>query len=149
MRALMTGAVLAAVFGLAACSPSEEATAPPPKKSQARQAVFYQGQEQIVSITSASVASSETPGTIVLKVDGVGASAGYTDTSFKPRIYAGPPADGIYEVDVVATRPATATSQTPTPIHIEGAWNPKDPERVKGVKFIAQTNDTTAMLPAK
>lgn len=148
MRAILTGAVLAAVFGLTACG-EEEAAAPPPKKSLARQATFYQGQEQIVSITSASATPSETPGTLHLKIDGVAASDGYTDMGFKPRIYAGSPPDGVYEVDVVATRPAAATTQTPTPIHIEGAWAGYKVDRLKGVKFIAQTNEMTAMLPAK
>jgi hypothetical protein len=147
MRAILIGAVLTAMFGLTACG-EEEVAAPPPKKSLARQAVFYQGQEQVVSISTASIAPSETPGTLHLKVDGVVASGGYTDLGFEPRIYAGPPPDGIYEVDVVGTKPAAATAATPTPIHIEGAWPRYNTARLKGVKFITQTNEMTAMLPA-
>jgi hypothetical protein len=149
MRLKICGLVLVAAFGLSACGGQEAAPAPPPKKSLARQAVFYQGQEQIVSVSSASAEPGETPGTLRLKIDGVAASTGYTDAGFVPRIYAAPPPDGIYEVDVVATRPATAAPQTPTPIHIEGAWSGYRADRLKGVKFIAQTNDVTAMLPPK
>lgn len=147
MRFKLCGLALVAAFGLSACGAKEEAAAPPPKKSLARQAVFYQGQEQIVSVSSASAAPSETPGTLHLKVDGVAASTGYTDTGFVPRIYAAAPPDGIYEVDVVATRPAAATPPTPTPVHIEGAWAGYRADRLKGVKFITQTNEVTAMLP--
>ncbi|HEY3695911.1 hypothetical protein [Phenylobacterium sp.] len=150
MRALIIGTALAASVGLASCGKSgDDAAARPPKKSLARQAVFYAGQEQVTSVVSGTAEPGPTPGTLVLKVDATLPSAGYIDAGFKPRVYAATPPDGIYEVDVVATRPATAAAQAATPVHIEGAWDGYHQDRLKGVKFIAGTNDLTAMLPAK
>jgi len=94
------------------------------------------------------VAKGATPGTLHLKADGKVPMAGYTDPGFKPRVYAAAPPDGIYEVDVVATKPAAPGAATPTPIHIEGSWPGYNQERLKGVKLISKTNEITAMLPA-
>jgi hypothetical protein len=150
MRAPVLWAALAAIVGLSACDKTSDTAAPPPaKKSLARQAVFYAGQEQATSIVSGTVEAGPTPGTLILKVEAKLPSAGYTDTGFKPRVYAAAPPDGVYELDVVATRPAAAAAQAETPVHIEGDWPGYNQARLKGVKFIAKTNDLTAMLPAK
>jgi hypothetical protein len=148
MRALILVAALAASLGLSACGSSsdEQAQAPPPKKSLARQAVFYQGQEQVTSVTSGTIEAG--PDALLLKADATTPTAGYTDPGFLPRIYAASPPDGIYEVDVVATKPAAAAAQVETPIHIEGAWRGYHKARLKGVKFISKTNEIVAMLPA-
>lgn len=149
MRTLIVAAGLAACLGLAACeqSKSEASTTPPPAahKSLARQAQFYAGQEQILSLSSANVAMEH--GKLVLKVDGQAPGPNYKDAVFVPRIYAAAPKDGVYEVDVVATKPAAAAGAA-TPIEIEHAWSGYPEGRLKGVKFIAKTNEMVAMLPA-
>jgi hypothetical protein len=147
MRALWLGA--AACLCLSACDkPAEPAPAAPAvKKSLARQAPFYAGQEQITAIDSGSVAPGA-PGTLMLKVDGKVPSAGYTGAGFKPRVYAAAPRDGIYEVDVVADKPSGQAAAAETPIHVEGAWSGYKQDRLKGVKLIAKTNEVVAMLPA-
>jgi len=56
------------------------------------------------------------------------------------------PPDGVYEVDVVAQKPATADA-TPTPVEVQGGWSQYTDGRVKGLKFISKTNEVVAMLP--
>lgn len=149
MRKLIVAAGLVACLGLTACeqSKSEASATPPPPvhKSLARQAQFYAGQEQILSLSTANVAMDQ--GKLVLKVDGQAPGPGYKDAVFVPRIYAAAPKDGVYEVDVVVTEPAGAPA-TPTPIQIEKAWPGYPAGRLKGVKFIAKGNEMVAMLPA-
>jgi hypothetical protein len=151
MRTLIVAAGLVAGLALAGCeqSKSEASATPPPPvhKSLARQAQFYAGQEQILSVSSANVAMER--GKLVLKVDGQAPGAGYTDAVFVPRIYAAAPKDGIYEVDVVATKPAGAGASAAAPIVIEHAWSGYPEGRLKGVKFISKTNEMVAMLPAQ
>ena len=145
---LMAGAL--ACLSLAGCgSPVSEAqaTAPVPKKSLARMAPLYAGQEQIQSITTASV-TTDAGGGMDLKASGVAAGPGYTQVGFLPRIYAASPPDGIYEVDVVAQAPATPGAAAATPVQAQGAWDKYKDGRVKGVKFISKTNEVVAMLPA-
>ncbi len=148
MRSLIMAVGLAACLGLAGCGGAEEEVAapPPPRKSMARVAPMYAGQEQILSVQSGSVTPSQAGG-VVLKASGMSAGPGWADPAFLPRIYPATPADGIYEVDVIATKPATAAGETPTAIEAEGAWNRYTDGRVKGVKFMTKTNELTVMLP--
>lgn len=149
MRTLTIIAGLTACIVLSGCEGSKsEAAAPPPlkTKSLARQAVFYAGQEQIVAIDHAGLAMEQ--GKLVLKVDGKAPGVGYKDAVFVPRINAAAPKDGVYEVDVVATRPDGQAAAGPTPITIEHAWGGYPEGRLKGVKFISKTNEVVAMLPA-
>jgi hypothetical protein len=149
MRTLTLIVGLAACMALAACEGSKSeasTTAPPPKpRSLARQATFYAGQEQLLSVSQAALEMDQ--GKLVLKVDGQAPGPGYKDAVFVPRIYPAAPKDGIYEVDVVATRPDGAAPAAATPITVERAW-PSYPEgRLKGVKFMTKTNEMVAMLP--
>jgi hypothetical protein len=148
MRQLWLAAGVIGCLALAACEQSKsDATeqAPAPKRSLARPASMYAGQEDLVSVDTASVAVGK--GGLELTADGKAASAGYTHTGFLPRIYIAPPPDGIYEVDVVADRPAAPAAQAATPITVKGEWAPYPESRLKGVKFIAKNNAVTAMLP--
>lgn len=150
MRQLWLAAGLIGCLALGACEQSKsDATeeAPAPKKSLTRSAAMYAGQEPIVSVDTASVAVGKDG--LELQADGKAASAGYTHPGFLPRITMAPPADGIYEVDVVADRPAAAAAQAATPITVKGEWAPYPESRLKGVKFIAKNNAVTAMLPPK
>jgi hypothetical protein len=143
---------LAACAALAGCeqSSSQASTtevAAPVKKSTARPRQLYAGQEQILSVESAALEMDR--GSLVLKVAGKAPGAGYTDAAFVPRIYPAAPKDGIYEVDVVATKPATPKAAGAAPIEVEKAWEGFPKDRLKGVKFMTQTNEVTAMLPAE
>ena len=148
MRRVFVAAGLAALIGLAGCdSTTEEAAAPPPPKSMARPQQMYAGQEQIAKIDSATIKVSE-PGKLAMDVAGSVGMAGYTNAAFLPRINAAPPKDGVYEVDVVADRPATPGAAAVTPIEIKKAWPQFPADHLKGVKFFAKANSVVAMLPA-
>jgi hypothetical protein len=150
MRTLLLAAGLVACFGLSACEQSKSAAteiAPVATKSMARPVQMYAGQEQILKVDAASVQVDPTGG-LKLAATGSAAMPGYTHSGFLPRINAAPPRDGIYEVDVVADRPAAAGALAATPIEVKGAWSNYPQARLKGVKFIAKDNSVVAMLPA-
>ncbi|WP_372782831.1 hypothetical protein [Phenylobacterium sp.] len=148
MRGMLMAASLAALIGLSACDTKEEAAAPPPPpKSMARPQQMYAGQEQIAKIDSAAIKVSE-PGKLQMTAAGSVGMAGYKNAAFLPRINAAPPKDGVYEVDVVADKPAAPGAAAVTPIEIKKAWAGYPADHLKGVKFFAKTNSVVAMLPA-
>ncbi|WP_337188731.1 hypothetical protein [Phenylobacterium sp.] len=151
MRTSIVAAGLAACFILSGCGQSEPAAqsapaAEAPKKSLARQAPMYAGQEQVLSIQSGSVKAASGGG-VDLEVKASTEGAGWTQVGFLPRVYAATPPDGIYEVDVVAQKPATPGATDPTPVEVKSAWDRYTDGRVKGVKFISKTNEVVAILP--
>ena len=152
MRKLILAAgVVVAGLSLAACEskPAADAAAPAaeaPKRSLARQATFYAGQEQVLSIQSGTV-TKDAGGGLNLEAKATTDGAGWTQVGFLPRIYAATPPDGIYEIDVVAQKPATPGAPGPTPVDVKSAWDRYKDGRVKGVKFISKTNEVVAMTP--
>ena len=149
MRRVLLAASLTALIGLAACdSKTDEAAAPPPPpKSMARSQQMYAGQEMIARIDTAAIKVGK-PGVLDVTVVGSVDGPGYKNASFLPRINAAPPKDGVYEVDVVADKPAAAGAAAATPVEIKKGWSPYPAEHLKGVKFFAKTNSVVAMLPA-
>jgi hypothetical protein len=149
VRKLILAAGMLAGLGLAACSkPDAEAKAPAaeaPKKSLARQVQFYQGQDNVQAIQSATV-TRDAGGGLNLEAKATTDGAGWKNVGFLPRVYAATPPDGIYEVDVVADRPATPGAPGPAPVEIKSAWDKYKDGRVKGVKFISKTNEVVAMV---
>ncbi|WP_068877891.1 MULTISPECIES: hypothetical protein [unclassified Phenylobacterium] len=152
LRNAIPFAAVAACLLLAACSekttetPAAEAQAEAPKKSLARQAPFYAGQEQVLSIQSASV-TPDAGGGLNLEAKASTDGGGWTQVGFLPRIYAATPPDGIYEIDVVAQKPAAPGAAGPTPVEVKSGWDRYKDGRVKGVKFISKTNEVVAMVP--
>lgn len=148
----LIGVGLAACLALTACekqvSSAEATPVAAKKKSMARQAQMYAGQEQVVSVESGTIAPSPAGG-VILSAKATTSSAGWTDAGFLPRIYPATPPDGIYEVDVVAQKPTAAAAQVATPVEVKGEWDKYTDGRVKGVKFISKTNEVTVMLPPK
>lgn len=148
LKSAIPFAAVAACLLLGACNdkpadaPAAQAEAP--KKSLARQAPFYAGQEQVLSIQSGSV-SPDSGGGLNLEAKASTDGAGWTQVGFLPRIYAATPPDGIYEVDVVAQKPATPGAGA-TPVEVKSGWDRYKDGRVKGVKFISKTNEVVAML---
>ena len=142
-------AALAACLLLAGCGDSSvpEKAMEGPKKSLARQVQFYQGQDNVQAIQSASV-KRHADGGLDLEAKATTDGAGWTKAGFLPRVYAATPPDGIYEVDVVADKPAAPGASGPTPIEINSGWDRYKDGRVKGVKFISKTNEVVAMVPA-
>lgn len=152
MRHVILAVGLFATLGLSACDSPKTDTAAAPAAPAApkfvgRSQTMYQGEEMIDKVDTASVKVGKA-GTLEMQASGSVGSAGYTKSGFLPRINAGPPKDGVYEVDVVADKPATAAAAAATPISVKGAWSPYPADHLKGVKFIGKTNSVTAMLPA-
>lgn len=151
MRKLILAAGLLACLSLAACNekpaePAATAATETPKKSLARQAPFYAGQEQVLSIQSATV-TPDKGGGLNLEAKASTDGGGWTQVGFLPRVYAATPPDGIYEVDVVAQKPATPGAAGPTSVSVKSGWDRYKDGRVKGVKFISKTNEVVAMTP--
>jgi hypothetical protein len=150
MRRVLTAAGVAVLIGLAGCSkPAPEAAAPAapsPPKGEGRQQQFYAGQDQIESVESGAI--SVTKDGLSMTAKGVAAGPGYINAGFMRRIYAAQPKDGIYEMDVVADKPAAAGAAAPTPIEVKGAWDAYPKDRLKGIRFMTKTNTVVAMLPA-
>ena len=153
MRKLILVAGVLACLSLGACSDTGASkaeatpTAEAPKKSLARQVQFYQGQDNVQAITSASV-KPVAGGGYDLEAKVTTDGGGWTKVGFLPRVYAATPPDGIYEVDVVADKPASPGAAGPTPVEVKSAWDRYKDGRVKGVKFISKTNEVVAMVPA-
>lgn len=148
MRRVLVTAGLVALLGLSACEQSKSKateTASAPVKSLGRQQQFYAGQEQLQSVSSASIAVDKT-GALTMTAKATAPRAGYTNLGFLRRIYAGPPKDGIYELDVVGDKPA-AGAQVVTPVEVKGAWDTYPKEHLKGVRLVAKTGSVVAMLP--
>ena len=155
MRKLILAAGALACLTLAACSenatetkaeatPAAEAA---PKKSLARQVQFYQGQDNVQAITTGSI-KPVSGGGYDLEAKVTTDGGGWTKVGFLPRVYAASPPDGIYEVDVVADKPATPGAAGPTAVDVKSGWDRYKDGRVKGVKFISKTNEVVAMVPA-
>lgn len=147
-RRFILAAGLLASLSLSACSPKpaeEPAAVAAPKKSLARQAPFYQGQEQVLSVESGTVTAASGGG-LDLSAKASTDGGGWTQVGFLPRVYAATPPDGIYEVDVVAQKPASPGAAGPKPVDVKSAWDRYKDGRVKGVKFISKTNEVVAMV---
>jgi hypothetical protein len=150
MRKILIATSLLACLGLAACEQSKSAAteaAPAPKKTVSRTAPLYAGQEQILEVDSASVTHGKTGDSLTLQATGKTATAGYYDLVFLPRINPGPPADGVYDVDVIGYKPQSPAAQAVTPVETKGEWTNYPKEHLKGVRFMAKNNAVVAMLP--
>jgi hypothetical protein len=151
MRNILLAAGALACLALAACNdkpaaPAANATAADaPKKSLARQAPFYAGQEQVQSVESGKV-TKDPGGGLNLEAKATTDGSGWTQVGFLPRVYAATPPDGIYEVDVVAQKPAAAGKPGPNPVEVKSGWDRYKDGRVKGVKFISKTNEVVVMV---
>jgi len=149
MRGVLMSVGLVALLGLSACGePKSETTAaaaPAPVKSLGRQQQFYAGQEQLESVSSATI-SVDKSGALVMHANASAPGAGYTNLGFLRRIYAGPPKDGIYELDVVGDKPAAGAAVV-TPVEVKGAWDGYPKQYLKGVRLMTKTNSVVAMLP--
>ena len=149
MRSVILAAGLfAAALGLSACDSKTDdtAAAPPPPKDTARSQQMYQGQGLIQKIDAATIKVGKA-GSLEMQATGSVGMAGFKNATFLNRINAYPPKDGIYDVDVVADKPASGAAAA-TPIEVKGAWSPYPSEHLKGVRFMSATNNVVAMLPA-
>lgn len=146
MRSVILAAGLFAALGLSACDTKPEApAAPAAPKYVGRSQQMYAGQEMISKVATATIKVAKDG--LEMQANGTAAAPGYTKSGFLNRINAGAPKDGIYEVDVVADKPASPAAAVETPIVVKGAWSSYPKDNLKGVKFISKTNSVVAMLP--
>jgi hypothetical protein len=148
MRRVLAATGLVALLGLSACeskTETTEAVVTQAPKLLGRQQQFYAGQEQLESASSATISVDKT-GALVMHANATTPGAGYTHLGFLRRIYAGPPKDGIYELDVVGDKPAVG-AQVVTPVEVKGAWEGYPKQYLKGVRLMTKTNSVVAMLP--
>ena len=150
MRKILLAAGAVACFALTACNdkpgaPAANAAAEAPKKSLARQAPFYAGQEQVQSVESGTV-TKDSGGGLNLAAKATTDGGGWTQVGFLPRVYAATPPDGIYEIDVVAQKPAAPGAAGPQKVDVKSGWDRYKDGRVKGVKFISKTNEVVVMV---
>ncbi|HEY0435688.1 MAG TPA: hypothetical protein VGC92_03560 [Phenylobacterium sp.] len=149
MRSVILAAGLFAAIGLTACdSSTKTAEAPAAPKYAGRSQQMYQGQEMIAKVDTGAI-GLRPGGALGMTAAGTAAGAGYKNAGFLRRIYATPPKDGIYEMDVVADAPNSAGPAAATPLEVKGAWEGYPADRLKGIRFISKTNSVVAMLPAK
>lgn len=153
MRKVLMVVGLAALIGLAACDSKKDdavassAPAPEAPKYFGRSQQMYAGEEMIAKVDAATI-SVGPAGTLDMHATGSVPEAGYKNQTFLKRINAEAPKDGVYEVDVVAEKPATPGAPAVTPIEVKGAWEGYPADHLKGVRFISKTNSVVAMLGA-
>ena len=147
MRSVILAAGFLLALGLSACDSNKaDTTAQTAPKYVGRSQTMYQGQVLITKIEAGTIKRGDS-GALDMSVSGSAPSAGYKNAGFLKRIYAGPPKDGIYEMDVVADQPTPPAASAITPIEVKGAWDHFPADRLKGVRFIAKENSVVAMLP--
>jgi hypothetical protein len=123
MRYLMLLAMLASLF------PS-----PPPARAQdkPREAVNLQRVAEITDVTF-EVQTTEPPNLIVTAAGNV-PTGGWTEVQLLRREYLKPPADGIWEYDLLAKPPDGFATQVITSVKASDTWERVELDRLKGIR---------------
>ncbi len=102
--------------------------------------------ETIYSITSVKAdVGKSLPPTLILYVEGVASTSGWTNPSLSKHIYTHPPEDGMQGYTFVADKPSGHVLQVLTPIEVDHAEPLED--WVKGVHVDAATNTVKTTVP--
>lgn len=100
----------------------------------------------VSSIAGLAIAIIETePAGLVIEIEGRVATPGWRRFALAHEIYIAPPADGIYEADMVGLPPAGDLVQLAMPFRHEEIWAPF-PADLRGLKVRSATNVMVAML---
>lgn len=100
----------------------------------------------VLSITSLDITVVKTnPLGLAIEVEGEVGTPGWSGFALEHRIYIAPPADGIYEADMVGVPPSGNVNQVVTPFCYDETWAPF-PADLKGLKVYSATNDRTVAL---
>jgi hypothetical protein len=91
-----------------------------------------------------TVVKTKPPG-LAISVEGEVGTPGWTGFALDHRIYIAPPADGIYEADMVGVPPGGNVIQVVTPFCYDETWAPF-PADLKGLKVYSATNAVTVAL---
>ena len=88
------------------------------------------------------------PPKLLIEVEAIVPTTGYTDAGLVEYIYIQPPPNGIYDFDCVATPPSGPSSDVLTSISTKYLMDPM-PKGLKGVEIHASRNSKRAWLWAK
>jgi hypothetical protein len=135
MEPVMRLLVFAALFSLTAC-----ALAPAPKGSAA--------EHQLAEIRSVRLAATMEPLNLVIDVDAMAPTPGFTDLTLKPVTYIQRPPDGIYDVTAVGTPPDAFVPAVLDRVEYRYRWT-GFPSDLRGVRVHASGNSIVAMLPGR
>jgi hypothetical protein len=86
------------------------------------------------------------PPSLSITVEGKTSTPGFTEFHLEHYVYINPPADGIYDADMVATPPAGIALQVITPFEHTEVWEGYPVEHLKGMRIHSGTNNLEAMV---
>ena len=125
----------AAVLSLSAC-----ATDPAPKGSgEAR---------PLAEINSVRLVATMEPRNLVIEVDALAPTPGYSGLTIRPVNYIQAPRDGIYDVTALGVPPDGIVAQHLDRVHFTYRWT-GFPGDLRGVRVHSNGNAIEAMLPAR
>lgn len=87
------------------------------------------------------------PPNLVIDVDGEAPSGGWTHVQLVKYVYVTPPADGIWEFDLVALAPTGPAPQVITPVKTQYVWESFPQAQVKGVRVYGRNTKVETKLP--
>ncbi|MGE0606822.1 MAG: hypothetical protein AB7O62_06820 [Pirellulales bacterium] len=73
-------------------------------------------------------------------------STGWTEAQLVRRIYVSPPAEGIWEYDLLAKPPASPSPPTRAIVTVEESWKSLDTAKVKGIRVYGTGDDVQEIL---
>jgi hypothetical protein len=86
------------------------------------------------------------PPSLSITVEGNTSILGYSNFHLEHWIYITPPADGIYDADIVATPPTGSVLQVISPFQHQDVWENYPAENLKGMRIHSATNNVVTML---
>lgn len=102
--------------------------------------------QKIYEVTKVSLAVLESqPPKLAITAAGNCSTSGWKNFAIEPRVYIVPPADGIWDADLVADKPVGTVLEVITPMQVEVVW-PSIPAELLGVRINAASNSQVAML---
>jgi hypothetical protein len=125
----------AAVFSLAAC-----ALAPAPRGAGA--------EHPLAEIRSVRLAATMEPLNLLIEVDAMAPTPGFTDFAIKPVTYIQRPRDGIYDVTAVGVPPNANVPAVLERVEFRYRWT-GFPSDLRGVRVHSSGNSIEAMLPGR
>lgn len=100
--------------------------------------------QAVYSITDLNVSTLESnPPILAIRAQGETSTSGWSGFKLVHRVYVTPPADGIYEADLVGMPPGGFVPQVITPFSHSEFWKPF-PDDLRGLKVNASTNSMTS-----
>lgn len=106
--------------------------------------------KKVMEVTDVTLEIQKTnPPALVIHCQGNVNSGGWSHGRLEPFIYVKPPADGIYEFDLVADSPTGIVTEVITPITAEEFTWEDFPATLKGVKVYASQNHITDLVAAE